>query len=299
MLYPGEPIIGDHTPATAPVVTGGMKGYIPRDYTLYPKSMFSPPSGIPLIPRSEWPQRIADRIREKAQLSDIRMSAGPGGGPVPSLDQGPIGYCWAHSTAHAVMLDRMVRLLPYIPLSAYSVAATIKTGRDEGGWCGLSAQFMVQYGIAEQSVWPQGNRDHRLFARDDVKASMANHKITGDWVDLAAAVYDRNLSFDMDITLLLSNIPGPRDYNHWGHSVCGLDPVDGETQRTVTRGDNGKLLQLTEFDLVWGMNDPVTGGIGIRIWNSWADSWGATGMGVLTGQKAISDGALGIRHTTA
>lgn len=274
-LRKGEMLIDDdfkdNDALYLPQVAGEVKGRgaVPRDYEVQPETMFAPPSQIKLIPRSEWSARIKEKVALQSQLSDIRLT-GSNGQIVPSLDQGQVGYCWAHSTTHAVMLDRMMRGQPYVPLSAYSIAATIKKGADQGGWCGLSAQYATEVGVCDQAFWPQGDRNYTKYQTSEMRENAAKRRIMEDWVDLTKSVYDRNLTFDMLISLLLSDIPGPVDFNWWGHSVCALDAVEVEA-----------------------------GSFGIRIWNSWSDSWSDRGMGVLRGSKAIPDSAMSIRVTTA
>jgi hypothetical protein len=213
------------------------------------------------------------------------------------LDQGQVGYCWAHSTTQAVMVSRALSNQPYVPLSAYAVAATIKRGADEGGWCGLSAQFARDKGIPAQSVWPQGDRNYRSHDKPEVWASAAQHKITEEWTDLAKSVYDQNLTFDQLGSGLMSNLVGPRIDNWWSsldlqHGRCR----GGEPARASYRLASGKLPQFAEFNTHWGMNHPVTGGYGIRILNSWSKTWSDGGFGVLSGSKAVPDGALADPH---
>lgn len=257
-------LIDDSTPDEVffqPVVNGEPKGrgLVPRDFTIDPPEMFDPPSNIPLIPRSEWDARIEEQDRLQSSLEHIR-------GTIESLDQGNVGYCWAHSTAHCVTLIRARDNQPYVPLSAYAVAATIKQGRDEGGWCGLSAKFLRERGIPSQALWPQGDRDYRKYDRPEIWQDAARRKVTEEWIDLTRSVYDQNLTFDQVATCLLLNIPCALDFNHWSHSVCGLRLVRVEA-----------------------------GSYGIKIWNSWSDGWGERGMAVLRGQKAIPDGAVALR----
>lgn len=241
-------------------VNGEVKGtgQQPRDYSTSPVEMFEPPSDLPLIPRSEWSARIKEMEETKSRLSDLRDN-------IPSLDQGQVGWCWSHSTTHCVMLLNRINNQPYVPLSAFSVAAIIKGGRDEGAWCGLSAKFLREVGVATQEEWPQGSRDVR---RDTpaLRASMAKRKVTEEWVDLTRSVWDTELTFDQLMTCLLCRIPCAVDYDHWGHSVCALDPVEVEANS-----------------------------FGVRIWNSWSDGWEDRGMAVLRGNKAVPDGAVALR----
>ena len=275
MIRPGEIVIDESNYGTylQTMVNGEWKinGTIPRDYSAYPvgSSPYStgfravPP--LPLIPRSEWPERIKEKVANKSQLSDIRLRSGPNGGPIPSLDQNGKGYCWAHSTTHAVMMMRAVMGLPYVPLSAYAVACIIKQYRDQGGWGAQSMDFACDKGIPSQEFWPQQS----MSPSNDKQATWDNaklHRVQSGWIDLDVAQYDRKLTFDQVATLSLSNIPTVGDFNWWGHSVCILDLVETSP-----------------------------GQFGVRIWNSWSDSWSDRGTGVLAGSKAIPDGAVAPR----
>jgi hypothetical protein len=177
--------------------------------------------------------------------------------------------CWGHSTTGCVQAVRAVNGQPYVPLSAYMVCAIIKRGRNEGGWCGLSAQFLREHGVCSQALWPQGDRN---TSRDtpEVRANAALHKVTEDWVDLTADVYDQNLTFDQVATCLLTGVPCAIDENWWSHSIMACDLVEVEP-----------------------------GSFGIRIRNSWGDGWESKGFGILRGSKCIPDGALAIRVTGA
>lgn len=244
------------------------RGYVERDYSLYPESMFAPPSDMKVIPRSEWDARIQEQEDLGSSLEHIRMT-GNNGAMIPSLNQGQVGYCWAHSTTHTVMLNRATSNQPYVPLSAYAVASIIKSGRDEGGWCGLSAQFARETGIPSQALWPQGNRSLSLDT-PQMRANAALHKITEDWVDLTKQVYNQNLTFDQVATCLLLNIPCAIDESWWSHSICAI-----------------RLVRIE------------AGSYGIKIWNSWGDTWSDNGMGILQGTKAIPNGAIATRATGA
>lgn len=253
-----------------PMVDGEVKGHglVSRDYSIHPPEMFDPPSQLKLFARSEWSARAKEGDRRKSTAKDVR-AVGMNGQPIPSLDQNGKGYCWAHSTTSNVMLLRAMDNQPYVRLSAYAIACKIKGFRDEGGWCGLSAKFWKEQGCPSDQFWPE-----RSMARtNDNAQTWANaltHKVTEDWIDLTRNVYDQNLTFDQLATLLLVGLPCAVDFNWWSHSVCAVRLVEVEA-----------------------------GSFGIEIWNSWGDSWGEQGMGILRGSKAIPDGAVCLRVTGA
>ena len=266
-LNPNEPLIEDTTPDDGllnPVVAGEAKGRGYDPSQVIPE-MFAPPSEMPLIPRAEWSARIKEQEERKSRISDILLAAG-----IPSMDQGPNGYCWGHSTVGCVQAVRALNNIPYVPLSAYHVCAVIKRGVNEGGWCGLSAKFLREVGVCSQAIWPQGNRDYRRLDTPECRANAALHKVTEEWTDLTRAVYDQSLTFEQVATCLLCNVPVAGDFNFWQHSVLLCDLVEVEP-----------------------------GSFGVRLRNSWGDGWGDKGFGVLRGSKARPDGALAIRVTGA
>lgn len=268
-IKPGELLIDDDNwkrNSIAPSDGQGPKGrgLIPRDYGQYPEEMFDPPDKLELISHSEWSARIKEMEETKSRLSDLLL-IGNEGKPIPSMDQGSSNYCWAHSTVGSVQAVRAINQQPYVPLSAYAVAATIMKGANQGGWCGLSAKYLRETGVPSQALWPQGT--FRLNgSMESVLADAALRKVTEDWVDLTRPVWGQNLTFDQTMTCLLLRLPVAGDFNWWGHSVMLCDPVEVEK-----------------------------GSFGIRIRNSWGNSWGTQGFGVLRGQKAIPDGAVAIR----
>lgn len=260
-------LITDSTSMDVCVPKGVRRGYVERDFKKYPRTMFAPPSQLQLIPRSEWDARIQEQTDLKSSIKDIRNKA-DGGGMMQCLDQNGKGYCWAHSTTHTVMLSNAVANNRFVPLSAYAVACKIKNFRDEGGWCGLSAEFARKNGIPSQAKWPQQSMN-RSNDNADTWADAAKHVITEDWVDLTVDVYDQNLTFDQVATCLLCNIPVAVDFNWWSHSVCAIRLVRVEA-----------------------------GSYGLEILNSWGMSYGDNGTAVLQGSRATPDGAIATRVVT-
>lgn len=256
-LYANELIIDDsYEVKHRDSLMGMSRGYDPDSVDKAIYGMMAPPSEIALIPRSEWSARIKEKERTKSNLSDLLLGAG-----IPSTDQNGHGYCWAYSTGGCVQAIRAFNNQPYIPLNPHSVAATIKKGADQGGWCGLSARFLMEH------EWPEHSRDYKRFEAA-CRERMEQFKVSEGWIDLGLSDYDQEMSFDMVASCLLANTPCALDFNWWGHSVMGCDLVEVSSNA-----------------------------FGIRIRNSWTDSWGAKGFSVLTGSKSIPNNAVGLRVT--
>ena len=285
-LRPTDYIIDDNTPDAPP--SGHGKGLIPRDYSVHPVGCYgaAPPMDIPLIPRNEWADRIKSMVATKSAVSNIRRTAGPNGGPIPSLDQNGQGYCWAYSFAMCAMLSRAIMNQPYVRLSAHMLACVIKNYRDEGGWCGLSLQKAEEIGIATVKTWPEKSMS-RSNDNATMRAEALLYKPTESWADMAASVYDRNFTEDQAMTLLMSRVPIQGDFNHWGHSVCLMDPVLLNETRAMLATDFGSLDLNKEKDYA-----VFAAAFGKRGINSWTDGWGDLGEFVLTGSKARLDGGV-------
>lgn len=272
-FYKGTiPIIDTEQPETHILrPQGATFGLVPRDYSVDPEAMFAPPGDMQLIPESEWDARYDEQEERQSSLEHIYLS-GPNGGPAfVNLDQNGAGYCWAYSTGHSIMIDRLKRGLKPVRLNPHATAAIIKRGRDEGGWCGLSAKFGRENGYAVEGTgpgqWPLHSRDLR-YDTPALRTEMARYMIEEEWVDLSRQAYDQNMTRAQVASDGFNNIPGPGDYNWWGHSVSRLRWV------RIARNEWGQL-----------------------ILNSWK-GWGRHGLGVLVGNKAIPNGALGIRLTS-
>lgn len=252
-----------------PVIEGDLKGHglVPRDYSIHPREMFDPPSNMELIPDSEVDGRIEDQEKHKSSLEHLRDRA-VDGQPFPSLDQNGDGYCWAYSTGACMILLRLVAKMPYVRFNPHATAAIIKRGRNEGGWCGLSAKWSREVGYAADSHWPGHSRDLKNDT-PALRANMALYRCLEDWVDLARDVYDQNLTIQQVRTCMLLNLPCAVDFNWWGHSVCAIRWVKVEA-----------------------------GSYGLKILNSWTDQWGERGTSVLRGSKMVPDGAISLRVIT-
>jgi hypothetical protein len=241
------------------------------------------------VPRDRWVDRIRERDSTKTRLSDVRRSSGPGGGPIPSLDQDGVGYCWNHSTTMAIMMVRALLGLPYVRLSAFFIGCLVKNYRDEGGWGAQSLDFAMKNGIPSVAFWPEKSMS-RSNDTLECRANAKLHMPIEVWADLSAGQYDRNLTEDQAMTCLLCRVPVVSDFNWWSHSVCALDPV------LLTSNVRHKVKDLGSLDF----NDPADVAVfaatfGKRIINSWTDSYGDKGEAVLSGSRCILDGGVAPR----
>lgn len=264
-LFPNELVINDdwkdQDALFAPKVNGKKysRGYDPESVDEAVNAMLAVPSEIKLIPKGEWSARIKQQEETQSRTSDILRRKN-----IPSTDQDGAGYCWFYSSTGCVIARRALNNQRYVRLNPHSGAAIIKNGRNEGGWCGLSAQFLQEHGVATFDEWPEHSMSTR-YDTPETRKVMAKYRVTESFMDLAKPVYGRNMTFEQVATCLLRNIPVAVDFNWWSHSVLGCDLVEVER-----------------------------GSFGIRIRNSWTDSWGDKGFSVLQGSKTIPNGAVAI-----
>jgi hypothetical protein len=259
----GTPILDDDTPTDVWFPKGYRTGAVPRDFTVQPLAVGDAPAAMPLIDPSEYDARIAEQDATESSLEHVYLRAG-----WENLDQNGQGYCWAYSTSQAVMLLRSAMNLPHVRLSAHAIGCKVKNFQDQGGWCGLSAQFLREKGCPSVEKWAEQSMA-RQYDTAETWANAALHRVTEDWVDLTQKVYDQNLSKRQVQTCLLSNTPTALDFEWWGHSVCGVRMVKVED-----------------------------GSYGWLILNSWK-AWGRRGLGVIRGSKTEQMGAVALRVTGA
>lgn len=199
--------------------------------------------------------------------------------------------CWAYSCTMVTMLARAIMNQPYVRLSGHMIGCLVKDYQDEGGWCGLSLEFVEKNGVASVATWKEKSMS-RANDTPEMRADALLHKATHSWADMAASVYDRNLTEDQAMTLLLTRCPIQGDFNWWSHSVCLMDPVLVNEAHAAC--DLGSLDLNNEKDAA-----QFAAAFGKRGINSWTDDWGDLGEFTLTGSKAHLDGGVCALVTTA
>lgn len=209
-----------------------------------------------LIPESEWQARVQEMEERKSRVSDILAASG-----VPVLNQQNSNYCWAFAPTMCLMATRAVQNQPMVVLSPASVAAPITRYRNVGGYGGDSLQYIIDYGIVPESMWPQTAIDRRYDTEESRTARAANRAT--EWWSL------RPRNKQEQISCLLRRIPLSTGLNFWAHQVCDVDPV-------------------------WH-----NGQIGVRFRNSWGAEWGDNGYGIRQGSKMLGDDMTCIRVAVA
>jgi hypothetical protein len=268
MLYKNEQVIDDNNYKALigngeTVVVDGSLRMLSRKPRKEPYGAAGMPpfeeSGIKLIPRNEWRDRIKEMERLKSRVSDTIK--------FPSLNQGQTNYCWINGVVHAVMITRAVQGLPYVALSPASAGAPIQNYRNEGGWGEEGVKYLVNHGVANQSLWP-ANAINSKYMTEAVKADYKNHRIEEVWDG-------KSNNFDQLASLCLQRIPGPLGLDWWGHLICFCDLVEIESGHFGCRIRNS-----------WGENDGVK------------NDHGVGGFRVLSESRSRGD-FQGIRSVTA
>jgi hypothetical protein len=186
------------------------RGLIPRKPS--DKMEYGEAADFDLIPRAEWPDRIADMEREKSRLTDICKSD-----DIPCLDQNGTNYCHANSPALAIMILRAVQGQPFVHLSPGSIGGPVTGFRNAGAWIGDDLDHIVKHGCASIDYVP-ANQVTRDGWKEGAEENALQHRVN-EWWDLPRR------SFDHMMTLLFLRIPVCTGHNWWRHAVTALDPV--------------------------------------------------------------------------
>ncbi len=206
--------------------SAGATGAIPRDYDVDPVEMGDSPAGLKVLSDAELKEAFEEQ--ENAQSSLEHMFLRTGSPAFELLDQNGNGYCWAYSTGHCVMLDRLKQNLPMVRINPHATAAIIKHGADQGGWSGLSLKFCVENGYAVEGngpgQWPLHSRNLK-YDTPALRENMALHKCLESWYDLGQREYDQELTKQQICTLGVQSIPVAGDWNRFGHAMCIIRSV--------------------------------------------------------------------------
>ena len=209
------------------VIFNGEKRYLsvpPRDlkkrpYGSAPGAVGLQQAGVDIIPRSEWPGRIAALKAANAGLMALTY------GKVRCSDQDGLGYCWAHSVKNGAEMLFYQQGFPYAQLSAVSIGGPITGYRNQGGWPADALAFMVKKGAVTTALWPENDLRSSYYYRSDVQAEYPKYRVEATIADLGAS----GRMFDECASCVLLGAPVAVSYNWWGHAVVmvGLELKNG------------------------------------------------------------------------
>lgn len=260
-IYPGEPVIDDtnylsYAPPSDVIINGEVKsrGRVVPDAQEVSRIRSSLGPFLTAFNLPLIPRSEWEPRIKEMEETKTRLSDQRLQANINSLDQNGTNYCWGNGPTSALHMLMIKTGGPFIPLSPASVCGPIKNFANSGGWGYAALEFMVKNGIVPQKYYPANSRDRSYY--NEVNKKIALRYVVTEWLELAS----RNLEQLMTAALL--RLPIAVGYNWWSHEVMGIDPV-------------------------WINNAP-----GLRIWNSWGESYGSRGMSVLTGSKMLPDDAV-------
>lgn len=243
-----------HDDTVVPIVDGQKvaRGHRPRDYTNTPLGSIPRCGPLPL----PLIQRSEwSRLIKEQIASQSRLSDIVRRVNMPSLNQAQTNFCWANAPTNCVRIVRCIQNLPFIDLSPASVACRVNGFVNQGGWGADAMKKIIADGVDPIDMWP-ANAISRQYDTPASKERAKDFRVT-EWFDL------KPRSFEQLATCLLLGYPVAVGYNWWSHEVTAMDLVE------------------TAPDI-----------FGVRIWNSWGDTWSDKGMGVLSEAKATPDDAV-------
>ncbi len=209
------------------------RGRIPRDFALDPLGCRSaaPRFDVPIIPRSEWSDRIKRQEDDGTRTSDIISRSG-----MKPLNQNGTNYCWGNAPVNAMRVLAAMMNEPYADLSPASVCAPIVGYRNNGGY-GLNAvQKIFDDGVCTTKTWP-ANAIDRKYDNAESRADRIKRKFI-KWGDVDVS----RSGFEKIASGCLRNWLFPIGLNWWSHEVLGVDVTE------VSRGVFGLRIYNSHGD---------------------------------------------------
>lgn len=176
-------------------------------------------------------------------------------------NQASTNYCWINAPTHCVEVLRVLQGQSPVSLSPASAGGPITRYRNVGGWGLEGLKYIVANGLVPSADWPDNAIDRRYATPANAEKAKAYR--AQEWWELES----RNL--DQVVSCLLRGTPVSSGLNWWGH-------------------------QVTYVAALW-----LDGTVAILIDNSWGESWGTKGRGILQGNRMLPDDATAPRTVLA
>ena len=219
---------------------GRLCGAIPREKDgRKPLSVGRPlTDDMPLIPESEWHDRIKYMTENKLWIADRVAKAG-GDDPNQHYQNG-LGYCWAYSLSQAVEAERIRMGLDFQLLAPESLGEDVRW-RNAGNYLDSAIQYAAKYGIARRLYVPQHEINPDRFD-SQWKDDRANF-VPLEWWDLSGRVV-----WAQTVTALLSGFGCYVGLDWWSHAVWyGKLVLDGNKIGVWTPNSHGPREDVILF----------------------------------------------------
>ena len=188
---------------------------------------------VPLIPESEWPDRIKHATDNRLWIGDRWQSD-----PVADFQNG-YGFCWAYSLSQAVMAVRRAQGQEFVQLSPESLAEDVGY-HNRGNYLDSAIKYAAAHGLASRATVPQHKITENAW-KPEYKEERKKY-IPLEWYDL-----DGENVWAQTVTALLMGFGCYVGYDWWSHAVF-LDKL--------RIGSNGKIEAHT----------PNSHGTGNDVW---------------------------------
>ncbi len=226
-------------------------GYRPKDRVKHP---YGATPGVSAFKLPIIPRNEWAARIEEIEKSGSLISTMMLNAGIPSEDQSNTNFCWGNAQVTVINALRCKMGESYVPLSPASVCAPVTGYRNVGGYGMDALQYIIDHGVAPKSLWP-ANAINRQYDNSASQNARSLYRCT-EWMELESN------DFDQAMTCLLLKLPFAAGYNFWSHEIGDIDPV---------YIGNGVF--------------------GIRFRNSWGDSYGTHGFGILAEPKAVPSDA--------
>ena len=160
---------------------------------------------VPLIPESEWPDRIRHMTANKLWIGDRWKSD-------PQADyQNGFYYCWAYSLSQAAMAVRAAQGQKFVQLSPESLAEDVNY-RNAGNYLDSALAYAAKNGIATRATVPQHKIKESQW--DAAYKQERTIYIPSEWWDL-----DGRDVWQSTVTALLLGYGCYVGLDWWSHAV--------------------------------------------------------------------------------
>ena len=230
-----------YNPPGRVAIVDGEKRFLtrhPRDLVKQPRGRPLSDFGITLIPRSEWPVRIAALKAANAGLMSLTYG-------IPPYNQDGTYYCWCNAVAQGMTAMACQQGRPLLVFSAASIGGPLTNYRDVGGMGGDAVNFAQKTGAVRVSLWPSNSISSSYAKLATIKADYPKNRLTVQIADLGAT----GKIFDEVATCVLLGAACPVGFDWWGHEVLatGLQIENGKPYLILRNSwgqfeDNGFFL---------------------------------------------------------